>query len=1221
MSPKIAASQRKTKKQSQEDLNQTAQAAQPTQSVQPAQPASAATQSVPPQPIQSMEELNQEYLQRLQQQAFFTDQASAPEQESSAYEPMSDYYESYDPYGQYEAMPPEAMPPEAMPPEAMDDYDYDYGMESGSRGNEYEPESEQDTAGRFGLYRDDEEAIAEAAASYAAHCQSGQFSQVISRTGAGAVTEAIAQVEPSVVSESNTQSNLGVKCDMTPQGRDAVRLQLALQTYPRHEIYADPYFAQPVVAWAQQASQSAQQDFLYDSERWHTDSVLNCALNCPSLVSRISVASVDYLQQHFPLGNDEDQEQFNVLMLVLFTKMEDGDICVNLSSLDSVYSVIARWNDAAQRPLVVLNPDEDDAAVESPEQLERFVMMVKRYAPLSVVQMHELLGKSLAVGTTEDQHSPLVFDLQRLYLRRYYNYEKGIADYIGQATAPELSAEQEDFLKQAIEILFPSEAEPGSSPLDVNWQKMVALMATTSNFNVVSGGPGTGKTTTVLRILLLLLCLDPQNRLIQLCAPTGKAAARMGESILKQLKDERTAEKIEALAKLSHLSAEEIKSFIPQTAVTVQRLIKVRPNHATPIFNAEHKLLCDVLVVDEVSMLDLALFYRLLQAIEPRCKLILLGDKDQLASVEAGAVLAELCSRLNLAAEQRLQERTLDFLSRMSGYSPKQLLDGKIADHVTLLQFSYRSKDVPQIGQLAALVNNAPRAQDSGSNLELPRNQQQGEIYSYLQLKERAEDALSFIGMGEIADDDPCKQQLERIKELFAQDEQQTLESIGLLEPVLVPESAAKPTKKRGKGKTAAAAAAADTAEVAYPEFKPAISYVQLRQAPASAGADNSEQKAQIESFRKQLAQQAIARGVKENYSQFLELLEKQNFVVSADQIEREELFKLMDRFRILCSNHHGALGDKALNEAICEEVKRTYLQGYGYFGPNDFFPGQIIIITKNDPVLGLVNGYVGFCAYEEKAVGSNTQSDQSDQSAQLGTGPSATESESGSVGNTERVLRVFIPTGVEEKNGKSVTKVNVISTLLLTNYDTGYAMSIHKSQGSEYDKVTMVLADRVNRVLTKELVYTGITRAKKCVQVVSSDNALLYAIGHSVDRESGLAERLLQGAQDPVVMPQAQPEVKAQKQEPAPSNSEPAEPQEQPKPKAKTTRATKAKTGTTATKAGTAASKTKAAATAKPKSTAKAKTTDIAVTTKAKVKSTTKAKTSRKASAATPEE
>lgn len=1204
MSPKIAASQRKTKKQSQEDLNQTAQAAQPTQSVQPAQPASAATQSVPPQPIQSMEELNQEYLQRLQQQAFFTDQASAPEQESSAYEPMSDYYESYDPYGQYEAMPPEAMPPEAMD-------DYDYGMESGPSGDEHGPVSAHSAANSFGLYRDDEEAIAEAAASYAAHCQSGQFSQVISRTGAGAVTEAIAQVEPSVVSESNTQSNLGVKCDMTPQERDAVRLQLALQTYPRHEIYADPYFAQPVVAWAQQASQSAQQDFLYDSERWLTDSVLNCALNCPSLVSRISVASVDYLQQHFPLGNDEDQEQFNVLMLVLFTKMEDGDICVNLSSLDSVYSVIARWNDVAQRPLVVLNPDEDDAAVESPEQLERFVMMVKRYAPLSVVQMHELLGKSLAVGTTEDQHSPLVFDLQRLYLRRYYNYEKGIADYISQATAPELSAEQEDFLKQAIEILFPSEAEPGSSPLDVNWQKMAALMATTSNFNVVSGGPGTGKTTTVLRILLLLLCLDPQNRLIQLCAPTGKAAARMGESILKQLKDERTAEKIEALAKLSHLSAEEIKSFIPQTAVTVQRLIKVRPNHATPIFNAEHKLLCDVLVVDEVSMLDLALFYRLLQAIEPRCKLILLGDKDQLASVEAGAVLAELCSRLNLAAEQRLQERTLDFLSRMSGYSPKQLLDGKIADHVTLLQFSYRSKDVPQIGQLAALVNNAPRAQDSGSNLELPRNQQQGEIYSYLQLKERAEDALSFIGMGEIADDDPCKQQLERIKELFTQDEQQTLESIGLLEPVLVPESASKPTKKRGKGKTAAAAAAADTAEEAYPEFKPAISYVQLRQAPASVDADNSEQKAQIESFRKQLAQQAIARGVKENYSQFLEQLEKQNFVVSADPDEREKLFKLMDRFRILCSNHHGALGDKALNEAICEEVKRTYLQGYGYFGPNDFFPGQIIIITKNDPVLGLVNGYVGFCAYEEKAVGSNTQSDQSDQ---LGTDPSATESESGSVGNTERVLRVFIPTGVEEKNGKSVTKVNVISTLLLTNYDTGYAMSIHKSQGSEYDKVTMVLADRVNRVLTKELVYTGITRAKKCVQVVSSDNALLYAIGHSVDRESGLAERLLQGTQDPVVMPQAQPEVKAQKQEPAPSQDDTALPQEQPKPKARATRATKAKTSTAATK-------TKATATAKPKSTAKAKTTDIAVTTKAKVKSTTKAKTSRKASAATPEE
>ena len=129
---------------------------------------------------------------------------------------------------------------------------------------------------------------------------------------------------------------------------------------------------------------------------------------------------------------------------------------------------------------------------------------------------------------------------------------------------------------------------------------------------------------------------------------------------------------------------------------------------------------------------------------------------------------------------------------------------------------------------------------------------------------------------------------------------------------------------------------------------------------------------------------------------------------------------------------------------------------------------------------------------------------------AELGTEtePGA-ESQQGKEPNKERVLRVFIPVGAEERDGKSVLKVNVISTLLLTNYDLGYAMSVHKSQGSEYDKVEIMLSERINRVLTKELVYTGITRAKKCVSMVTSTKALYYALEHSVERASGLTARL----------------------------------------------------------------------------------------------------------------
>ena len=106
--------------------------------------------------------------------------------------------------------------------------------------------------------------------------------------------------------------------------------------------------------------------------------------------------------------------------------------------------------------------------------------------------------------------------------------------------------------------------------------------------------------------------------------------------------------------------------------------------------------------------------------------------------------------------------------------------------------------------------------------------------------------------------------------------------------------------------------------------------------------------------------------------------------------------------------------------------------------------------------------------------------------------------------------MRVFIPVGAEEVDGRTVTKVNAISTLLLTNYDTGYAMSIHKSQGSEYDRVEIMLSERTNRVLTKELVYTGITRAKKGVTLVASNQVLYYSLAHSVERASGLSSRLI---------------------------------------------------------------------------------------------------------------
>lgn len=1069
----------------------------------------------------SREAIDQLFLERLKDQTFFSSSSkgrakskddtghSAPEMWGQMPQYDDVPYEDMDDPEEWEAGYTDSF--YAQDPEltASDEAEYAQLLAAQQEEQQHYQQLEQDPAQQSTSFygkpltgkrlRERKEALDEVQESYRQHYAS-RFQQ-----DGGTELE---EKEEAFADSAQVAVNLGMSREFSASDREMLRLYLAQHVYSRPEIYADPYYLHPVDVWESEVGAEAQESFSQSAERWGRGSILQCAYDCPKLISRVSVAMVSYLQLHFPLGNDEDQEQFNLLLLVLCAKMEEGDICVNLSSLNSVYETIALWEEDAEQISLHLNSvDDGDFTYTAPELFERMVMMAKRYAPLSVESMHELLHKAIAVGTKDDRNSPLVFDLQRLYLRRYYNYEQSIASYIQGASAPHLSEEQESFLQQAVEVLFPEQSSVGVG--EVNWQKVAALMATTSNFTVVSGGPGTGKTTTVLRMLLLLVCMDPQNRLIELCAPTGKAAARMGESILKQIKDPHTSLAIEQLSKLSGLSPEEIRSFIPLSAVTVQRLLKVRPNHATPIFNAEHKLLCDVLVVDEVSMLDMALFYRLLQAIEPSCKLILLGDKDQLSSVEAGAVLAELCARLSLEAEARIQELTLSFLCRMSGYSPQQLLQGKIAEHVVLLLFSYRSKDVPEIGQLAALVNNAPSAADSTGHTAELGQLQRGDIYTYLQRKSELEyiagnaDLLAHKG-AEHGQDDPCMLQLERIHELFAHTESQCAQELGLdLKAIQkAKDYERKSTSAKGTRGKKSSLNKASLGEGDFPPFKPAISYTKLN--AYSAGLFDDELScSQVDGFKLYLARKAVARGVKDNYAPFLERLEQNHFVVSSDLQEREELFKLMDRFRMLCSNHHGALGDNELNLAICDEVKRTYLQGYGYFGAGDFFPGQIIIITKNDPIAGLVNGYVGFCAYEEKSTAP----------AAAASAAAVQERNGGGSSDPDRVLRVFIPVGVEEKDGRSVTKVNVISTLLLTNYDTGFAMSIHKSQGSEYDKVTMVLSDRINRVLTKELVYTGITRAKKCVEVVSSDSALLYAISHSVDRESGLAERLKQNA------------------------------------------------------------------------------------------------------------
>lgn len=231
---------------------------------------------------------------------------------------------------------------------------------------------------------------------------------------------------------------------------------------------------------------------------------------------------------------------------------------------------------------------------------------------------------------------PLILAGTRLYLYRYWEYENKLATILKQRMQTELPAFDEDRLRESLDRLFPPPVSDGETDgrqgVDIltDWQKVAAFTTFAKPFSVISGGPGTGKTFTVAKILALLVEQNGGKPLrIALTAPTGKAAARMQEAIQE--------------AKTALPCTEAVKAALPAAASTIHRLLGSVPHAPHPRYHEDNPLPVDVVVVDEGSMIDLALLSRLVQAIPDSARLILLGDKDQLASVEAGAVFGDIC--------------------------------------------------------------------------------------------------------------------------------------------------------------------------------------------------------------------------------------------------------------------------------------------------------------------------------------------------------------------------------------------------------------------------------------------------------------------------------------------------------------------------------------------------------------------------------------------------
>ena len=465
---------------------------------------------------------------------------------------------------------------------------------------------------------------------------------------------------------------------------------------------------------------------------------------------------------------------------------------------------------------------------------------------------------------------PLVLEDNQLYLQRYWHYECQVVKKI---TALGRIEPVKTHFSDLLDQYFPITDD------EIDWQKQAAIAAVKSPFTIVTGGPGTGKTTTVVKILALLQELSTPSLNIALAAPTGKAAMRLQESI--------------GQSKNSLACSDSVKDNIPQQVITIHRLLGARPPSPYFKYNAESPLPYDVVVLDEVSMIDLPLMSKLVSALKEDTRLILLGDKDQLASVETGSVLADLTSALPSCTQE--------------------------------LKKSYR-----------------------------------------------------FAGHIKTFSDAVNKQDASRAWELLEQNHP----DVCLLQTEL-------------------------------------INYI----------------------VDKQL-----------NYLQLI-----------AEHAEFTQVYAAFNEFQVLCANRQRLNSVEDINYRVTQALKeRRLIQS-----SSEWYAGRPILITQNDTVLHLYNGDIGLCLADSE-------------------------------NNGQLMVYFLLADGTIRK----------YLPARLPSCETVFAMTIHKSQGSEFNEVLLILPDVINPILTKELIYTGITRAKKVVKVVSNEAVFLETVQRTVKRSSGLANR-----------------------------------------------------------------------------------------------------------------
>jgi exodeoxyribonuclease V alpha subunit len=366
----------------------------------------------------------------------------------------------------------------------------------------------------------------------------------------------------------------------------------------------------------------------------------------------------------------------------LLAQMEGrGHTCLPLKSINQPNQILA-WPIENQDVLEALWTTLPGNLADWLTEL-RASPLVRRISPQPEHSQADT-GQPLVLSGSEEE--PL------LYLRRYYLHEEQVANDILQRTQ---AAHPVDEAKAKLWLNRLFDTDTG-----VDWQKIACAVALRASLTVITGGPGTGKTYTAARLLALLFAIDqnPERLRVALAAPTGKAAARLRQSIDSSLQelDLRLGDELNLDSFTRRMGA----------ARTLHSLLGARPDTRMMRFNASHPLDIDILIVDEASMIHLEMMSALLQAMPPGAKVILLGDKDQLASVEAGAVLGDLCRSATLGnynLETKRYIKSLTDITLPAEFMADSTASTPLAQQTVMLRRSRRFGGL--IGQMAQAVN------------------------------------------------------------------------------------------------------------------------------------------------------------------------------------------------------------------------------------------------------------------------------------------------------------------------------------------------------------------------------------------------------------------------------------------------------------------------------------------------------------------------------------